>query len=117
MDKKTKDYLVSWLRKGTTRYPARRECLKKAKTLYVVDGKVRAKYQCALCREWWDKSKVEVDHKNEVGPFKGDWGDYIERMFCAEENLQVLCVTCHAKKTATFNARLTCSRREDLSWL
>lgn len=117
MDKDTEKYLIGWLRRGTSKWPGRRQCLSKAKTMVVIGGQVRARFKCAACGNQFDKRHVEVDHKNEVGPFKGDWNDFLERMYCDVGNLQVLCVNCHSKKTSTYNARLRWSRNEDLSWL
>lgn len=45
---------------------------------------------------------VHVDHINPiVDPAVGfvDWDTLIERMFCEDENLQVLCHSCHEIKT------------------
>lgn len=45
---------------------------------------------------------VQVDHiKPVIDPKKGftSWDDMIERMFCEEEGLQVLCNDCHRRKT------------------
>ena len=46
--------------------------------------------------------KISLDHKIcVISPEKGfeDWNTYIERLFCPEENYQVICKTCHDAKT------------------
>ena len=45
---------------------------------------------------------VQVDHVAPVVDpkrgFKG-WDEYISRLYCESDNLQVLCIPCHKKKT------------------
>ena len=71
----------------------------------------RGFYHCAACgedvplttRQGRKRIKnVRVDHINPiVDPAVGfvDWDMLIERMFCEEDNLQVLCHSCHEIKT------------------
>ena len=68
----------------------------------------RGKYLCAGCNQvvplTKDKKKnVFVDHKESVVDtkegFQG-WDVFIERLFCEEENLEVLCKDCHDRKSA-----------------
>lgn len=121
--KKRKDetaYLISVLRKGTLGSFARNECLRLAsKKVYVRDSLTGKKifklhWQCRACKEWFrDKGMMEVDHIVEIGPFKGDWHDYIERMyFCPQSNLQALCVVCHQRKTLRFTNALRKFKRK-----
>ena len=68
----------------------------------------RGKYLCAGCKQvvplTLNKKKyVFVDHKvpvvdTEEG-FQG-WDVFIERLFCEEYNLEVLCKSCHDTKSA-----------------
>ncbi len=47
-------------------------------------------------------SNIAIDHIDPiVDPAVGftTWDDYIHRMFCEEENLQVLCKDCHDRKS------------------
>lgn len=64
-------------------------------------------YRCASCKTECPASKAEVDHKIPVTPLEGikelkDWGPAIVRMFDLK-NHQVLCESCHSKKTKTEN--------------
>jgi hypothetical protein len=64
--------------------------------------KDQVQYLCSLCGEWHKGSMVAVDHKIPViDPEVGfvDWNTLIERVFCDESNLQVLCEGCHKNKT------------------
>ena len=48
---------------------------------------------------------MEVDHIVEIGSFKGDWNEFLFRHFPPDRaKLQVLCITCHMKKTKAFNS-------------
>lgn len=68
-------------------------------------------YQCSACTEWIKSTAISVDHIVPViGVDEGfvDWNEFISRLFCGEDNLQVVCDTCHKTKTNTErNARLS----------
>jgi 5-methylcytosine-specific restriction endonuclease McrA len=62
------------------------------------------------------KKNVFVDHiKPVVDPIKGwtNWDDYIEGMFCEQDNLQLLCKDCHDYKTAQERKLRTESRKKN----
>lgn len=94
-------FIKSLLRKGTMRWGP----INSTKKAAWVE---RGKYLCAGCNQvvplTVDKKKnVFVDHKEPVvDPEEGfvSWDVYIERMFCEESNLQVLCKDCHDRKSA-----------------
>jgi len=57
-----------------------------------------------------------VDHiKPVVDPAVGftTWDDYIERMFCEADNLQVLCKACHDAKSEEEKAIAVERRRKE----
>ena len=59
-------------------------------------------YVCNSCKKEFPSKEVNVDHiLPVVDPITGfvDWNTFIERLFCKEENLQVLCSKCHTEKT------------------
>ena len=59
-------------------------------------------YRCATCKGEFPAKEVQVDHLHPVvDPVVGfvNWDVFIERLFCEEETLQVLCSMCHTKKT------------------
>jgi len=58
-------------------------------------------YQCNECKNWFPDKKINVDHICPAGSLNSaqDLPDFIERLFCEVDNLQVLCETCHNKKT------------------
>ena len=72
----------------------------------------RGKYKCNGCKKVVPlstgkgknrKQNIFVDHiAPVVDPHKGfeTWDIFIERLFCEKDNLQLLCKTCHDKKTS-----------------
>jgi 5-methylcytosine-specific restriction endonuclease McrA len=98
------------IRRIFSRSPVKIEVLKKVRRevpRYNKDGsrskKDAVQYQCAVCSSWVGSTKVEVDHiipvieVNEKGFI--DWNEFVSRLFCGPENLQVICDPCHDKKT------------------
>ena len=104
-----KSFISSVLRKGFSRWPPKYLALKKAlvgKKLNKATGRMAYHYQCAKCKKHFPTTEVQVDHTAPVvcteEGFKG-WDVYVERLFCEEDNLQVLCVSCHKKKSLVEN--------------
>ena len=56
-------------------------------------------YICSKCRYFYEKKLVEVYHINPIGALVC-YHEFITKLFCHEDNLSVLCKTCHAGKTA-----------------
>jgi 5-methylcytosine-specific restriction endonuclease McrA len=121
MDKKTMLHIINYLRRGTLTWHVRREVLiRSRKRVFSGDkfknGKEKGKYhyQCAQCKAWFkDIGDLEVDHIVEIGPFTGNWQEYIGKMFCDISNLQALCIKCHGFKTSS-NSRLRWQRKTGL---
>lgn len=92
-------FIKSLLRKGSQRWGP----INSTKKAAWVE---RGKYLCAGCQQVvpltvGGKKNVFVDHIDPVVDtkrgFQG-WDEYIERLFCEEENLQLLCSDCHSRK-------------------
>lgn len=98
-------FIISLLRKGFSRFPAKYEALKKAfvgRKPNKATGRLAAHYKCAKCKKEFVKIDVEVDHiVTVVDVDKGftSYDEYVDRLFCFPDNLQVLCKPCHRKKT------------------
>lgn len=68
-------------------------------------------HRCDECKGEFHRRKTHVDHVSPVVPvgkkgpvliepgYAKGFDVYISRLFCAPENLRVLCVTCHRLKT------------------
>lgn len=117
MERKTIKHILNILRQGTVTWHGRNECLKRSRQKFKVgefkNGKNKLVYfyQCNKCCDWFRDFEVEVDHIKEVGSFNGNFDDYVRRMYCDQENLQVLCVGCHKVKTSGFVAKEKFTRK------
>lgn len=72
----------------------------------------RNRYECAKCKAIVPNKAVSIDHVAPcVDPETGfvDFNTYISRLFCDASNLQALCKSCHAAKSAT-----ECARRKEV---
>ena len=100
-----RSFIISALRSATRRYPPKYEAKNEAKTIKKINpasGKLAQHYRCAMCKEEFTSTNVEVDHiESCVDPAVGfvSWDEYIKRMFCDKDNFQILCTTCHSEKT------------------
>lgn len=61
-------------------------------------------YTCAACGSVQGLGKINVDHRDPVIPVgkhysELSWHQFLSRLWCSEDNLQVLCVTCHKAKS------------------
>lgn len=95
-------FLRSALRSAYSKYPPKYLILAEASRPYVGTDKRRKKeYQCAECSKWYGSGDVNVDHKVPAGSLTKpeDIQGFVERLFCGKDGLQVLCSTCHSKKT------------------
>ena len=107
-------FLINELRKSSVIWSGRKEVLQRARKRVMEgrakNGKPKYKYfwQCAVCSQWFrDVAQVEVDHIVEIGgitEFDGCMNKLIARMFPrpVEDHLQVLCGSCHKRKSRLF---------------
>jgi len=92
---KFKGYIKSALRKINKWWPAYSEAKANARVK-------RGQYECAGCKEIFANKDIHVDHVSPVvDPTRGftTWDEYIDRLFCSVDGLQILCKTCHKTKT------------------
>jgi 5-methylcytosine-specific restriction endonuclease McrA len=100
------------LRQAARRYPVKHQVLDSVKQR--VEGKRhRFEYQCALCKQAFQRKKVEVDHIKPAGSLNeyDDLPGFVERLYCEPDDLQVLCIPCHRDKTKVERA---IARREKM---
>src|ERR1035437_3132910 len=103
------------LRRQFSRSPIVREVLMKVRrevAKFNKDGsrskKDSVQYRCNVCGQWVGSTKCAVDHISPVIDVQigfVDWNQFVDRLFCKSENLQVICDTCH--KTKTQGERIT----------
>jgi 5-methylcytosine-specific restriction endonuclease McrA len=78
------------------------ECKQKSRRPYTGSNKrLKYEYQCNECKGWYPDKQINVDHIIPAGTLtcSTDLAGFIERLFCEQENLQVLCSSCHDIKT------------------
>lgn len=59
-------------------------------------------YLCNVCKKYVSSTKISVDHIEPViSVDEGfiDWNEFVNRLYCGKENLQVICDDCHQVKT------------------
>jgi 5-methylcytosine-specific restriction endonuclease McrA len=93
-----KSAVIAWLRRLSYRTPMRSQAMRNAKVAY-------GRYRCNACDQIFPPTTVQVDHISPVIPVSGwtTWDDYINRLFCPPEQLQVLCKPCHSVKSGLEN--------------
>lgn len=104
-DGRYKSFITSSLRSAMRRWPPKWEALKDAYVGQQVNKKTKrlAKhFQCAICGGKFTSTNIQIDHKVPLGNCKS-WDEFIEKLFCEKENLQVACKPCHKKKTKEEN--------------
>jgi len=120
LDKDTIALILNQLRKASIIWSGRKMALDKARVKlfekYTKDGQKKLYkfyWKCSNCKQLFrNQSQVEVDHIKEIGSFTGDWNEFIDKLFCNHDNLQVLCVICHLKKTSGYNASMRYERKK-----
>lgn len=115
-----KAFIVQRLRGAFRKCPLYSAAKNRAKEVYYIPSKTgkpmkRVRYICAHCNgRFFDKEgarEIAVDHIESVISVDGfkDMNEYIDRLFCSLDNLQVLCNykekddgtrSCHSIKTA-----------------
>ena len=102
-----RSFIVSTLRKSSSRWGPRNECKKAARHFEKIEnpatGRLVFHSKCACCCDLVPETTASVDHIHPVvDPAVGfvNFDVYIERMYCEADGFQVLCKPCHDEKTA-----------------
>jgi 5-methylcytosine-specific restriction endonuclease McrA len=93
-------FIRSALRQAWSKYPAKFEVLKTQRRR--VEGqRHKFEYECAACKEWFQQKDVQVDHKEPAGSLTEyhHLPRFVENLFCAVSDLQILCKPCHLIKS------------------
>jgi len=95
-------FIRSGLRQKSRWWKPITQCKLNAKRTYKGPNKrQKFEYQCNSCKKWFAEKNINVDHIDPAGSLNcaNDLPGFVERLFCETDNLQVLCSTCHNKKT------------------
>lgn len=92
-------FIRGLLRQGFRRYPVKYQV--KNRNRRQREGKRGYDYQCGSCGGWFGGTSVEVDHIEPAGSLRSfaDLPNFVEKLFCEEDKLQLLCKSCHLEKT------------------
>ena len=107
MEQKQKQKIKATLRQVSRYMPQKKVCRDNA--IHLTEKGVRGGnlYMCSICGLCFKINEIEVDHIEPVMPLDRDivdWNEYISRLFCEVEGLQVLCKDCHQIKSNEENA-------------
>lgn len=105
--KKELNLIKGAIRRVFSRSELRREALKTSIVSGHVDTsrkRVKTWCKCAECGELDAVSNMECDHRIPIIQLSKtltdySWDDIVNRVWCDPSNLQIICVTCHRKKT------------------
>lgn len=92
----------SALRTGMRFWKPKVNVMNKAKRKYEGENKrQKFAYECEHCKKLFKATEVQVDHIQPAGTLLAysDLPKFVERLYCGEDGLQVLCFECHRKKT------------------
>lgn len=95
-------WLIAWLRRGSYRVPGVYSEVKNRARIS------RGLYKCAKCKGEFKNGDYQIDHIRPVIDTNTgftNFDDYIKRLYCGPDGLQLLCKPCHAKKTAKENKK------------
>lgn len=95
-------FIRSALRQKSRWWKPITQCKHKARRVYKGPNKrQKFEYQCKQCQHWFAEKHINVDHITPAGTLRcaNDLPGFVERLFCEIDGLQVLCSTCHDKKT------------------
>src|ERR1700677_103259 len=88
------NFALAILRRGSYKWPAKNA----VKTAARIE---RGMYKCSSCLNCYGPKEIEIDHIIPVIPVTGfdNFNEYIKRLYCSSNDLQVLCKLCHSNKT------------------
>jgi len=100
-----RSFITSALRGAFRRWAVKFDVLKASFTSVKTNrqtGRKAQHYRCSKCAKDFPQKQVQVDHIVPIGRDLS-WDEFIEKLFCERDNLQVLCKTCHKEKTKSEN--------------
>lgn len=95
-------FLRSNLRLASRKWAPRKHALEAARRPNESENKrLKWEFQCAACFNWFPHKEIEVDHIVPAGSLRSfeDVAGFVERIFCEQYGLVVLCERCHQAKT------------------
>ena len=95
-------FIRSTLRQKSRWWKPITQCKLEARRPYKGPNKrQKFEYECNNCHRWFPEKSINVDHIIGAGSLNcgADLPGFVDRLFCEQDNLQVLCEKCHDAKT------------------
>lgn len=116
---KDRNAIKGALRRAFSRSELHKRVLYASIVDYVDESRPRVKTwcRCNICKKPEARSYMVVDHIDPLVPVNTTFADMnletiIDRLWCAENNLQTVCPSCHDKKTKTEKEQRKQSKKE-----
>ena len=112
-----RSFIISQLRRG--KWPPKYAAIKRAHVGPGINPKTGHKcelHKCEDCGQLFAKGDMRADHRLPVvDPSVGfvDWNTWIERYHIEADSYDIICVDCHAVKTAAERAIATARRKRE----
>jgi len=96
------NWVKSHIERLSYKWPARSKATAAARRKSTLtDKRIKWEYQCNHCKDWFKGKDVQLDHVVPKGRYCPEtFFVWLERLFCDVAGFQVLCISCHNKKTA-----------------
>jgi len=114
-----RSFITSMLRRGSMRWAVKSDVKMEARLpekLRNKKGREVFHTTCSDCKSVVPETESAIDHVSPVvDPTKGftTWDDFIYRLFCEADNLQVLCNECHTVKSNKEKAIAKARRKNE----
>ena len=95
-------FIRSTLRQKSRWWKPITQCKLEARRPYKGPNKrQKFEYECNNCHRWFPEKSINIDHIVGAGSLNcgADLPGFVDRLFCEQDNLQVLCEKCHDAKT------------------
>jgi hypothetical protein len=91
----------SALRRLSIRWKPRNDYLLSVRRPKVGGGRSKWEYECQICKSWFIRAHIEVDHILACGSLKSfdDIGPFVQRLLCEKDGFRALCKGCHNQIT------------------
>lgn len=104
MIKKERNDIISHIRLSFRRSQVIKEAMRLSVHPTIKGVRGGKRYTCNHCKEAFLEKDIQVDHIDKVIPIGSSindmtFDDFINRLFCTVEELQILCKPCHLIKT------------------
>lgn len=96
-------FIRSGIRLLTMKWPVKWQVLADGQRKYTgKDKRIKLENTCEMCKKWFPKSSLQLDHITPCGSLKcdDDIVPFLNTALSERENWQRLCSGCHTKKTA-----------------